>query len=149
MSLFLTIEADIVTAMKEKRERELAILRILKSAVKNAEIEKRGALDDAGVIEVARREVKKLKDSLTQFELSARADVIAATKGEIAILEKYLPAAPSEEEIETMVKGAIAHLGAHGPQDAGKVMGLAMKELKGRVDGGAVKRVVEELLRGS
>jgi len=142
------IEKDYIDAFKSRNEFLVSSLRMLKAAMINAAIEKyKKTLDtDEEVIEIVKREMKKLRDALIDFTKAGRADLIEKTQKEIVILEKYLPAAASEEQIKEVVKKVIDEIQPSGQSDFGKVMGVAMKELKGAADGNAVKKAVEELL---
>jgi uncharacterized protein YqeY len=143
------INRDFVQSLKIKDDFSLSVLRMLKAAILNAAIEKKRKVleTDEEVIEVIKREIKKLKDSLEDFKKGERLDLIEKTEKEIAILEKYLPAQLSEEKIKEIVKEMIDKLQPSGPSDFGKVMGAVMKEIKGQADGAVVKKVVEELLK--
>ena len=141
------IEKDLAAAMKNK-ERRLSILRMLRAALQNAAIEKRtkakdlkAELDEKEILDVVRRQVKQLKESLQDFQNGHRADLVEKTKEELETLEKYVPAALPESELEKIVEETIKELGAAQralpgggaatPSDAGKVMGAVMKKLAG------------------
>jgi uncharacterized protein YqeY len=143
------IEKDFTNALKSKDQFLLSALRMLKAAILNAAIEKKRKIleTDEEVVEVIKRELKKLKDSLVDFKNAGRQDLIEKTEKEIVVLEKYLPEQLSEEKVREIVKKIIDQVKPAGPQDFGKVMGAAMKELKGVADGNAVKKAVEELLK--
>ncbi|MBX7211921.1 MAG: GatB/YqeY domain-containing protein [Verrucomicrobiaceae bacterium] len=127
---------DIKTAMKAKDTVALNVVRALKSALKYAAIEKLGAegeLEDGDAITVIRKEIKKRQDSVASYESAKRQDLADVEKAEIAVLEKYLPAAMSVEEITKLVETVIAELGATSKKD----MGAVMKELQARSGGRA------------
>lgn len=148
MSLLQKIEADLVAAMKAKDELVLSVLRNAKTAVKNAEITKRPKeLTEDDVLEVLGREVKKLNDSVADFESGGRADLAQKSKKEIEILSAYLPKQFSEDEIRAIVKKIIETVHPTGPQDFGKVMGAVSKETKGRASGELVSKLVKEALQ--
>ena len=149
MSLQYDIETRLTQAMKAKDAVTVSVLRMLRSALKNAAIEKMAKeLNDEQVIEVVGREVKKLKDALTDFEKAGRDDLAAPARNEIATLTRYLPQQLSEDEIRTIVRERASALGLSGEAAYGRLMGEAMKALKGRADGTAVGRIVKEALQG-
>lgn len=141
--LFTQINTDLKQAMKQSQTEATTTLRMLVSAVRNEQIAKQKDLIDEDVVAVVSREVKKRRDSVTQFEAAGRADLADKEKSEIAILQKYLPAQLSEDQIREQVKAVIAE-NAGAP--FGKVMGAAMAKLKGQVDGNVVQRIVKEQL---
>jgi uncharacterized protein YqeY len=148
MSLQNDIETQLTQAMKAKDAPTVSALRMLRSALKNLAIEKAAKeLSDEQVVEVVGREVKKLKDSLADFEKAGRDDLAAPARNEIAILSKFLPQQLSEDEIRTIVRERASALGLSGEAAYGRLMGEAMKALKGRADGNAVGRVVKETLQ--
>src|SRR3989344_7123193 len=115
------IEADLITALKEKKEVVLISLRNLKAAFKNAELEKRQPLTDQEAQNVIAKKVKQHKDSIAEFEKGQRADLVEKEKNEMAVLEKYLPKQMEEGEVRSLVKTAIRELNAK-PADFGRVM---------------------------
>ena len=150
MPLSAQLLEDIKTAMKAKDAVTLETVRGLKSAIKYAAIEKAGAdgeLDDAETIVVIRREVKKRQDSVSQYEGAGRQDLADKEKAEIAVLERYLPAAMSAEDIAKLVEAAIAEAGATTKKDMGKVMKLVQERSGGRVDGKTLSAEVTKRLQ--
>ena len=150
MSLKDQLTEDMKTAMKAKEEgkQRLAVIRMVRSAIRQQEIDGNGkqALDDEGVIAIISKEVKMRKDSLEEFKQGDRQDLVAQTEAEIAVLMPYLPQQLSEEEIRTFVKEAVEKSGASSQKDMGKVMGLLMPKVKGRADGKLVNSIVREML---
>jgi len=149
MSLVARIDDDLKKAMLARAAERLSVLRMLKSAVKYAAIESGGASaipSDADVIAVLRKEVKKRHDSIAGYESGGRPEQAAKEKAEIAILEEYLPASLSPEEIEAIVKGAIAEVGATGKAQMGAVMKAAQAKAAGRVEGRVLSQLVQKLL---
>ena len=150
MSLKEQLTEDMKTAMKAKEEgkQRLAVIRMVRSAIRQQEIDGNGkqALDDEGVIAIISKEVKMRKDSLEEFKKGDRQDLVAQTEAEIAVLMPYLPQQLSEEEIRTFVKEAVEKSGASSQKDMGKVMGLLMPKVKGRSDGKLVNSIVREML---
>ena len=143
MSLKEQLTEDMKTAMKAKEEgkQRLAVIRMVRSAIRQQEIDGNGkqALDDEGVIAIISKEVKMRKDSLEEFKKGDRQDLVAQ-------LMPYLPQQLSEEEIRTFVKEAVEKSGASSQKDMGKVMGLLMPKVKGRADGKLVNSIVREML---
>lgn len=133
------------TAMREKNALTLNTVRMLKSAVKNAAIEKGGAdaeLTDPEIIAVIRKEVKKRQDSAEQFEKGGRPELVEKENEEIAVLNKYLPQALSEEELAKLVDEAVAEVGATSRKEMGQVMKLLQETTAGRADGKALSQAV-------
>lgn len=132
------IVEDMKTAMKARDTVALNVVRGLKSAVKYSAIEKHGAdgvLDDSEVIAVVRKEIKKRQDSVASYESAKRQDLADNEKAEIAVLEKYLPAAMSAEDVVKLVESVIAELGATSKKDMGAVMKALQERSAGRADG--------------
>ncbi len=145
MSLEQSLTADIVTAMKAKDATRLTALRMLKSALTNKSIEKGRALEAAEELQVVAMLVKQRRDSIEQFTKGGRVDLADKEQAEIAILDAFLPASASDEEIVAAVKAAVTETGATTAKDMGKVMKAAIAALAGKtVDG---KKVNEEVRR--
>ncbi len=145
MSLEQTLSADIVTAMKAKDATRLTALRMLKSALTNKSIEKSRALEPTEELQVVSMLVKQRRDSIEQFTRGGRVDLADKEQAEIAVLDAYLPAAASDDEMAAAVKAAVAEIGATTAKDMGKVMKAAMVALAGKtVDG---KKLNEEVRR--
>lgn len=124
-------------------------IRLLEAAIKNAEIDKRGQeLPEADVLAILQRQVKQRRESIEQFRQGGREDLAEQEELEIGIIEQYLPAQLSRDEIEARARAVIEQVGAAGPGDRGKVMGMLMRELRGEADGSIVNAVVGELLEG-
>jgi len=142
--LLKQINDDLKSAMKEKKELELGSLRMLLSAIKNEEIAKRpNELTEEDVLSVVKREIKKIKDAIVDFESGNRADLVSKYKEELTILEKYMPAQVSEEEVRKIVKEVVANVEDKNFGLIMKTVMIALKE-KGDVDGGLVSRIVKE-----
>lgn len=149
MSLKEKIIADLKDAMKAGDAKKRDTLRLLDSAVKNTEIEKKKretGLSDEEIIEVVARSIKQRKDSVAQYEAGGRPELAENEKAEIEILSAYMPEQLSEDEIRKVVKEIIVATGMTSKADMGKVMGQAMGKLKGQADGNVVKKIVEEEL---
>lgn len=149
MSLVKQIDEDLKAAMKAKEAEVLSVLRMLKSAVKYAAIEKHGAdgvPTDAEVIAAVRKEAKKRQDSIESFKSGGREDLAKKEESELKILEKYLPKAMSPEEVEKLVKDAIAETGATTKAQMGAVMKAAQAKAEGRVDNKTLSMLVQKAL---
>ena len=141
------IESDLKNAMKEKNELVLGTLRMLKAAIKNKEIDKqRKPLAEEEILEVVQKQIKQHHDSIADFEKAKREDLVKKEKGELAILEQFLPKQLSEKELKTIVQNAMQSLGAKSKIDMGKVMKEVMSQVAGRADGKRVSQLVQSLL---
>jgi uncharacterized protein YqeY len=149
MALQTQVDSDIKDAMRAKDAAKLGPLRMLKSALMNAAIEKGGAgtvLEDAEASAVIRKEVKKRQDSVDSFEKAGRSELAEKEKAEIGILSAYLPKALSAEEVAALVREAIAEAGATSKQQMGAVMKVANAKAAGRVDGKTLSAEVQKQL---
>jgi len=141
------IQNDLTAAMKEKDELRLSVLRMMKSALKNKEIEKMRPLEDLESLQVLQTLVKQRHESVEQFIKGGRRDLADKEKKEIALIEKYLPAAPSDDEIHHAVEAAIAETGADSLKQMGAVIKAARAKLEGKtVDGKALSDRVRDRL---
>ncbi|MFA5854497.1 MAG: GatB/YqeY domain-containing protein [Patescibacteria group bacterium] len=148
MSLRSDIEKRFMEAMKAKDASAVSTFRMLRAAMKNVEIDKQTKeLNDEEALEVIGREVKKLRDALSDFEKADRQDLAESTKVELALLTTFLPAQCSEEEVQAAVAKKAAELGLSGEAAYGRLMGEVMKELKGKADGNSVGKAVKEFLQ--
>lgn len=146
MTLKERLQEDMKTAMKSKDQLRLSVIRLTKAAIMNLEIARGHELSDQEVIEVLAKEAKQRQDSIPEYEKAGRADIIETLRNEIKIIQEYLPAQLSEEEIRKIVKEAIAETGATGRKDMGNVMKALMPKTKGRADGKLVNQIVNSLL---
>jgi uncharacterized protein len=135
--------ADQNEATKAKDRFRLTVIRMLRSELQNGAIAKREALDADEELAILTREVKRRQESLGDYERSGRQDLLEDLKKEIEILRRYLPEQLSETELEKIVSEAVAESGAQSIKEMGRVMGLLMPRVKGRADGGLVRRLVE------
>lgn len=133
MAISEQIGKDIITAMKAKEELRLQTLRMVKSAMKNKEIDKRAPLTEAEEVSVLQTMVKQRKDSAEQFAKGNRPELAAKEHEEIKLLEHYLPQTASDDEIRAVVQGAIAHLAEGGSKPGPKDMGPAMRVVQQRI----------------
>ena len=148
MSLKEKLTADMKGAMKAKDagKQRLSVIRLVRGAIRQLEIDGKKELQDEDVLGVISKEVKQRRDSIEDFKKGGRDDLVAAAEAEIAILMEYLPQQLSEDEVRNLVKEAIAASGAASPKDMGKVMKELMPKVKGRADGKLVNGIVKELL---
>ena len=150
MNLKEKIISDLKDAMKAGDTTKRDTLRLLDSAIKNTEIEKKKreeGLSEEEILEVLSRAVKQRQDSIRQFNDGGRPELAEKEQAELDIIMPYLPTQLSEDEIRQVVKAVIAQSGAAGMSDIGKVMGQAMGKLKGKADGNIVKKIVGEELQ--
>lgn len=147
MSLTERLNEDMKQAMKDKDKVRLSVIRMVRTAIKNAEIDSKTTLSDDEVIAVLNRELKQRRDSLQAFESAGRQDLVDEVNREIPVLMDYLPAQMSEDEVRAIVKEIIAETGAAGKKDMGKVMSALMPKVKGRADGKLVNQVVQQELQ--
>lgn len=157
MTLKEQLNADLRDAMRAGDETRKSTLRMLITAVRNAEIPPEGAaptttrsdLNDEAVLNVVRREVKQRRDSIDAYSKANRADLVAKEEAELNVLSTYLPAQMSRDEIEKVAREIIQRTGASGPADKGKVMPEIMTELRDKAEGREINAVVTELLSQS
>jgi len=152
MTLTERVDTDLKDAMRAKDTTKLGVLRMLKSALKNAVIEKSGAegqLNDAEAIQVVRKQTKQRQDSIESFEKGGRAELAAKEKEELSILNLYLPAAMSTEELSNIVRETITEVGATSKAQMGGVMKALQAKVAGRADGKALSTEVQKQLSSS
>lgn len=143
MTLVQTVDNDFKEAMKAKEEIRLSTLRMLRTALKNKQIDVQHELTDQEAMAVIKTMMKQYQDALNDFMNAGRTDLADRQQKELDILSGYLPPALSTEELESIVKNAVQ---SSGVTDAGKAMGIAMKAVAGRADGTEVRKIVEKLL---
>ena len=146
MSLKEKITDDMKAAMRAKESARLGTIRLLTSAIKQREVDERIELTDEQILAVIEKMIKQRKDSITQCEAGGRHDLADIEKSELVILSAYMPAALSDAEVQAEVSAAVAAVGAAGPQDMGKVMGVLKPKLAGRADMTAVSAMVKVAL---
>ncbi|MDC0390009.1 GatB/YqeY domain-containing protein [Candidatus Thioglobus sp.] len=137
---------DMKLAMKAKDKAALKAVRMILGAIKQREVDERIELDDAQVLTVIQKMVKQRKDSISQFKDAGRTDLVDVEEAELVIINNYMPAQLSEEEISVAVDKAIADSGASSMQDMGKLMGLLKSQLDGKADMGAVSGLIRSKL---
>lgn len=142
------ITEDMKAAMRAKETERLGAIRMLTAAIKQKEVDERVELDDAGVVGIVDKLLKQRKDSIDAFQKAGRQDLADKEQAEVAVLQAYLPARLSQEEVAAEVKAIVAELGAKGPGDMGKVMGAVKQRLAGKADMGQVSAAVKAALAG-
>jgi len=150
MTLQERIDADLKDAMRAKDAGKLGVLRLLKSALRYAAIEKPGEsqLDDAAATQVIRKQVKQRQDSIESFEKGGRPELAAKEKEELEILNAYLPKGLSADELASLVRETIAEVGATSKAQMGAVMKALQSKVAGRADGKTLSQEVSRQLRG-
>ena len=146
MPLTEKIDEDLRASMKAKDSRRVSTLRLLKAAVKNKEIDKRGPLTAEEVVSVLSSLSKRFKESIELYTGAGRMDLAQKEEAELAVLQSYMPKQLAPEELDGLISGCIAESGAKGEADIGKVMRLLMPKVKGAADGKAVNERVRALL---
>src|SRR5690348_2574363 len=151
MSISEQIQKDMTDAMKTRDERRLSTLRLVRTALKNKEIDKRAPLDDKDALAVLGTMIKQRKDSIEQFARGGRQDLVDKEAAEVTLIETYMPKAVGEDEITATVRSVIAEMGSPTMKDMGTVMKNVMAKFAGaRVDGKVVSETVKrELGRNS
>jgi uncharacterized protein YqeY len=139
---------DLKDAMRAKANARRDAIRMMLTAIKNAEIDKGGALSDEEVAALLQKQAKQRRDSIAAFEQGGRPELAAAEQAELEIIESYLPQQLSEEEVRAIVRAEIERTGASSAKEMGKVMGPLMGQLRGKADGALVQRIVREELGG-
>ncbi|GIM44760.1 hypothetical protein DNHGIG_03090 [Collibacillus ludicampi] len=147
MDLRARLDADMKQAMKDKDKIRLSTIRMVRTAIKNAEIDQQKTLSEDEVLAILNRELKQRRDSLQAFESAGRVDLVEAVKQEIDVLMDYLPKQLSEDELTELVRQAIQETGASSKADMGKVMSVLMPKVKGRADGKVVNQLVQQHLQ--
>jgi uncharacterized protein YqeY len=140
------IESDMKTAMRAKDKERLGTIRLILAAIKQREIDERITLGDTDILAVLDKMIKQRRDSITQFEQAGRQELADKEAAEVAVIQEYLPAALSDNEVDGLIADAMAASGASSPQDIGKIMALLKPKLQGRADMGLVSRKVKEKL---
>lgn len=146
MSLTIRLMDDLKIAMKEKDVLRKSVVTMLRSAIKQIEVDQRVTLDDDDIIEIIAKQIKQKNNAIEDFKSGERMDLVEQAQQEIEILKTYLPEQLSEEEIASMVNEAIQTTGASSMKDMGKVMGIVSAQTKGRADGKVVSDLVKKAL---
>lgn len=146
MSLKEQLASDLKEAMKNKDVIRKNVVQLIRSGVLQIEKDKKITLDDEGVLDVIAKQLKQRRDSLPDYEKSGREDLISELKTEMDILMGYLPEQLTAEEIEAIVKEAVAETGASTIKDMGKIMAYVMPKTKGRADGKIINEIARKML---
>ena len=145
-SLKQKLMEDLKQALKNQDKVRRSVIRLVMSAIKNAEIARQSDLTDPDILGVIAKEVKQRRESIEAFKQGSRQDLVAQEEAELAVLEEYLPRQMTRDEIIAEARRVIAEVGAQGPGDKGKVMPRLIPQLKGRADGREINEIVTELL---
>ena len=137
---------DVKVAMRNKDKDRLGVLRLITAAFKQKEVDERIELDDAMVLAIMGKMTKQIRDSIQQFEQAGRDDLVKKEKFELKIIQEYLPAQLTEDEIKQLITESITESGAESVKDMGKVMGVLKPLLQGRADMGQVSALVKQQL---
>lgn len=148
MTLKDQITEDMKTAMRAKDSERLGTIRLLLAACKQKEVDERVVLDDAAVVAIVDKLIKQRKDSIEAFQKAQRADLADKEAAELQVLQAYLPQRMNADEVLVEVKAIVAELGAKGPGDMGKVMGVVKTRLAGKAEMGQVSAAVKAALAG-
>lgn len=147
MSLLTRLNDDMKQAMKNKDKEKLSVIRMLKASIQNESIKlgKSELLEDEDLT-ILSRELKQRKDSLQEFKSAGRDDLVEKLEMEIKIIQEYMPAQLTDEELAVIVQETIQETGASSKKDMGKVMSAVMPKVKGKADGARINKLVQELL---
>ena len=146
MSLLNRLTEELKEALRAGNHTKLSVIRLLKSSIKNREIEKMAPLTDEEVIGIIMTALKQRRESIEQFQKGGREDLVQKEKSELEVLQTFLPQQLSEEELAGEIQAVIREVGASSPKDMGKVMKILMIRLKGRAEGAKVSSLVKELM---
>ena len=146
MSLIEQLQQDMKSALKNKEKEKLATIRLVRAAIKRAEIDNQGPLSEDQVLDVILREVKQRREAIQEYEKANRQDLVEKEKAQLAVLESYLPKQLTEEELEQLLRETIEELGVTSKKEIGKVMKTVMPKVKGRADGKVVNQLAQKLL---
>lgn len=146
MTLKATINAAMKDAMRAREKERLSAIRLIQAEFKRIEVDERIEIDDARALAVLDKMTKQRRDSITQYQAAGRDDLAAVEIAEIAVIEEFLPEALSEDEINSLVKEAVAESGAQSVRDMGAVMAILKPKIQGRADVGAVSQIVKKTL---
>lgn len=146
MSYLERLTEDMKTAMKSGEKDRLATIRLLRGAIKDAEINKRKTLSEEEEIAVLSNAAKKRRESIAAYQQAGRLDLVAKEQAELVVIQSYLPEQLSQDELQHLVEAAMEESGAQSLKDMGKVMALVMTKVKGRADGKLINEIVRSKL---
>ena len=141
------LDKDMIEAMKSGQKDRLTVIRMVKAALKQEQIDHKKEINDELLIDVVNKQIKMRKDSISEFEKGSRQDLIDKTQAEIDVLMEYLPEQLSREEVMKIIEEIFAEVKPEGPKDMGKVMGQAQAKLKGKADMKEVSTIIREKLQ--
>jgi len=144
--LKIVIQDNVKAAMRAKEKERLATLRQITAAIKQVEVDNRTDVDDDGILTILTKMCKQRRDSLSQFQQAGRDDLAAIEVAELAIIEEFMPAAMTDDEIQMAIAQTIAEVGASSPKEMGAVMNVLRPKVQGRADMGAVSGLVKAAL---
>lgn len=147
MSLKQKLQEDLKTSMKNKDTLRKSVITLIRSSIKQIEVDKRIELNDEDIIDIISKQLKQRNDSLEQFLEAGREDLVEETRSEIQVLKEYLPQQLSEQELNEIVKQTISEVGATSIKDMGKIMSVIRPKTKGRADGKLINKLVKENLQ--
>lgn len=146
MPLQEQLQSDLHQAMRAKDRIRMSVLRMLKSAISYEEIDKKRELDDSAILEIISRQIRQRRESIQIYKDANRQELVDKESQEMEILQAYLPAQLSDDELTALAQDIIQQVGATGPSDKGRVMGKLMPQVRGKAQGADVNRVVTALL---
>ena len=147
MTMKTRLSDDMKQAMRDRDVLRRDVIRYLRSEVRNQEIREQKELDDAGVIQVLSRQAQQRRDSIEVYRDADRQDLVEKEESELSVILSYLPQQMTSEEITALVQQVVAEVGASGPADMGKVMGVIMPQVRGKAEGREVNAIVQQTLR--
>jgi len=140
------VSKELLAAMKSKDPVRVSTLRMLVSAIRYKEVDKKKTLAEGDVLEVIQSEAKRRREAMDEYAKAGRSDLASKEEAELNVLKVYLPPPLSEADLKALVRSAIQSSGAKTPQDTGRVMSVVMPQIKGRADGKVAQQLVKELL---
>ena len=146
MSLKEKLQSDLYQAMRAKDRVRVSVLRMLRSSIGYEEIDKKRQLDDSAVLDIVSRQVRQRHESIQMYKDANRQELVDKETQELHILQEYLPAQLTDDELTALAQDIIQQVGATGPRDKGRVMGRLMPQVRGKAQGGDVNRIVTALL---
>ncbi len=149
MSLKEKLQSDLHQAMRSRDRVRVSVLRMLRSAIGYEEIDKKREMDDPAVLDIVSRQVRQRRESIQMYKDANRQELVDKETQELEILQEYMPAQLTEDELTALARDVIKQVGATAPSDKGRVMGRLMPQIRGKAQGGDVNRVVTALLSTS
>ena len=146
MPLKEKLQSDLHQAMRAKDKTRVSVLRMLRSAIGYEEIDKKREMDDSAVLDIISRQVRQRRESIQMYKDANRQELVDKETTELQILQEYMPAQLTDDELTALAQEVIQQVGATGPRDKGRVMGRLMPQVRGKAQGGDVNRIVTTLL---